>query len=89
MSYSEKVIGNAYVYEECERGFYRVITEDGDCSVIHLSQDDRVGDKGVLIYCSDGASYGLHRFERDNAVAINFNKMKENYLKRWNAELNI
>jgi len=87
MAYSEKIMGNAYVYEKCEQGFYRVIREDGDCSLLRLAQENNVGDKGTLIYYSDGASFGLTKFKKDNSIKINFDSMKENYLKKWNTEL--
>ena len=87
MAYSERIIENAYVYEKCEQGFYRVINEDGDCNFLRLPQNYGVGDKGVLVYYSDGVSYGLTKFQKDDTIAIDFNKMKESYLKRWNTEL--
>lgn len=89
MAYSEKVLGNAYVCEKLEQGFYRVVLENGECSLIRLPYEDNIGDKGILIYYSDGATFGLTKFKKDNSVSIDFKSMKDNYLNRWKTELNL
>lgn len=91
MSISKKVIGSAYVYEDLGMGNYRVISEDGDVSILRTGQlcGGVVGDIGKLIYCSDGATYGLHSFTPDISVSIDLTKLQNNYNKRWNANIKI
>lgn len=86
---SKKVLGSAYVYEDMGMGYYRVISENGDVSILRSGQlcGGFVGDNGKIVYCSDGATYGLRSFVPDKSVSINLTKLQDNYNKRWNSNI--
>ena len=74
-----------------DKGYQTIVMQNGnttDLSFPYRNANAKVGDKGNVYYesCS---SYGMHKFEIDNNVNIDFDKMKENYKNRWNGELSL
>jgi len=74
---------------EDERGYHKIAMQNGDVTFLTFpfkNNSAKVGDKGNVYYesCS---SYGMNRFEIDNSVNIDFEKMRHNYKNKWNGEL--
>lgn len=82
-SMSQKEIGVSCVVERLEQGYYRVICENGREDILRVGQDVHVGDVGHSVYFSDGASYGLTRFDRDPTVIFDFTAARTNYPYLW------